>query len=61
MYAIIEGGIVTNVVEWDGNTQTWMPPDGADVVKVPDGQSPQIGLGYQNGVFEQPPGVTHSS
>ena len=25
-YLIIEQNIVTNVVVWDGNTQTWQPP-----------------------------------
>lgn len=25
-YLIIENNVVTNVVMWDGNTETWMPP-----------------------------------
>jgi hypothetical protein len=25
-YLIIEANVVTNVVSWDGNTQTWQPP-----------------------------------
>ena len=25
-YLIIEGGVVTNVIVWDGDTQTWQPP-----------------------------------
>ena len=25
-YLIIESGVVTNIVMWDGNTETWVPP-----------------------------------
>lgn len=28
-YLIIENNIVTNVVVWDGNTNTWTPPAGS--------------------------------
>jgi hypothetical protein len=28
-YLIIEANFVTNVVSWDGNTQTWQPPQGS--------------------------------
>lgn len=31
-YAIIQGGIVTNVVLWDGDTAKWQPPAGATCV-----------------------------
>lgn len=31
-YAIVENGTVTNVVIWDGNTETWQPPTGAQAV-----------------------------
>lgn len=53
-YAIVENGIVTNVVEWDGNTDTWSPPDGSQQILIEGDANPQIGLGYSNGVFEQP-------
>jgi len=29
---VIEGGVVTNVVLWDGSTATWTPPAGASMV-----------------------------
>jgi hypothetical protein len=54
MYAIIQNGIVINVVAWDGGPD-WSPPEGATAVLVEEGQSPQIGYGYANGVFAQPP------
>lgn len=28
-YLIIELNVVTNTVDWDGNTQTWQPPQGS--------------------------------
>lgn len=31
-YAIIEDGVVTNVILWDGQTD-WAPPEGAVVVQ----------------------------
>ena len=31
-YLIIENNIVTNIVIWDGNTQTWTPP--ADSIQL---------------------------
>lgn len=59
MYAIIKNGIVINVVVWDGNTETWQPPEGATAVVVPDGQIAYIGFEYENGVFAQPPITTN--
>ncbi|WP_082779139.1 tail fiber assembly protein [Burkholderia sp. PAMC 28687] len=54
-YALIENGIVINVVVWDGNLATWTPPDGQTAIEVKDGDVPHIGLGYADGVYEQPP------
>lgn len=31
-YAIIQNGVCTNVVRWDGDTTKWTPPAGAQVV-----------------------------
>ena len=56
MYAIIENGIVINVVVWDGGPN-WTPPTGTTAVLIEAGQVPQIGYGYANGVFAQPPVV----
>lgn len=53
MYAIIENGIVVNVVIWDGLSD-WQPPPGSTAVLVQAGQVPQVGYGYANGVFAQP-------
>lgn len=50
-YAVIENGIVTNLIVWDGNTQTWTFPADALVVKVDDGVGPVIGSGYVDGEF----------
>ncbi|MCA8411574.1 hypothetical protein LGN03_08965 [Burkholderia multivorans] len=37
-YAIVESGVVTNVIVWDGNTDSstggWQPPEGRDVIPV---------------------------
>ncbi|MFZ5936574.1 tail fiber assembly protein [Pseudomonas sp. HS6-2] len=58
-YALIDGGTVVNVIAWDGveyNPETgegWSPPDGVSAVRVEDGDVPNIGLRYSDGVFEQ--------
>ena len=33
-YAIVESNKVTNIVEWDGDTETWTPPTGATMVAI---------------------------
>ncbi|SAL25561.1 hypothetical protein [Caballeronia telluris] len=43
-HAIVENGVVTNVVIWDGATSSWQPPEGASTVLI-DGSQP-IGIGY---------------
>ncbi len=58
-YALIESGIVINVVLWDGvafnekDGSGWSPPEGVETIKVKDGEFPNIGLSYADGVFEQ--------
>jgi hypothetical protein len=60
-YALIENDIVVNVVAWNGieyNEATgsgWSPPSGVIAIKVEPGDTPNIGLGYSAGVYEQPP------
>lgn len=58
-YAIVEpvSGIVVNVVEWDGDTASWVPPEGYTM--VPD-QPPSAGPGfsYVDGKFVPPPSGT---
>ncbi|SAK33189.1 hypothetical protein [Burkholderia multivorans] len=45
LYAIVEKGVITNVIVWDGNmdveTGGWTPPDGATAVPIQ--AQPQIG------------------
>ena len=31
-YLMIENGVVTNVCLWDGNTETWQPPQNATML-----------------------------
>lgn len=45
-YAIIEDGAVTNIVEWDGESATWQPPEGTYAQLVPEGVSVCIGWTY---------------
>ncbi|WP_414667436.1 tail fiber assembly protein [Escherichia coli] len=53
-WAIVEAGLVTNVVIWDGETD-WKPENG-DLIKI-DGIEPEPGIGwsYENGGFIAPP------
>lgn len=56
MYALVENGIVINVVMWDGNTEAWQPPQGVDTVEVTEQTGPAyIGFPYAGGRFEAPP------
>lgn len=45
-YAIIEDGVVANIVEWDGESATWQPPEGTHAQLVPEGVSVCIGWTY---------------
>jgi len=31
-YFIVEANLVTNIIMWDGNPETWMPPAGATML-----------------------------
>ncbi|PRH46133.1 hypothetical protein [Burkholderia multivorans] len=53
-YAIVQNGIVTNTIEWDGVT-AWKPPSGSTVIAIPDGAYVGIGSTYANGIFGEPP------
>tara|TARA_B100001094_G_scaffold319161_1_gene363620 strand:+ start:1922 stop:2341 length:420 start_codon:yes stop_codon:yes gene_type:complete len=45
-YAIIENNIVTNIIEWDGNTTTWTPPTGSvQVALAATGIADGVGIG----------------
>lgn len=50
LYAVVENGVVTNVVVWDGEGE-WSPASG-EAIKT---DSPvAIGWNYSNGVFSNP-------
>lgn len=36
-YAIVRGGVVENVTMWDGNIETWQPPEGTTAHAFPTG------------------------
>jgi len=56
-YAIVHpaSGIVVNVVEWDGNTATWQPPEGYQAVEDSEAKA-GVGMTYKNGAFVPLPG-----
>ena len=56
-YAIIENEKVTNIVEWNGDTNVWTPPSGTTTALVGDA-SVGIGMTYKDGSF-QIPAVSH--
>ena len=49
-YAIIENQTITNVVEWDGDTNNWSPPDGSIAILL-DTTNIGIGDSYVGGNF----------
>ncbi|WP_208450778.1 hypothetical protein [Burkholderia cenocepacia] len=49
-YAIVESGVVANIVLWDG-TSEWDPPTGAQVVPVPAGTLVCLGYTYDGAKF----------
>ncbi|PRX32252.1 hypothetical protein B0G75_104273 [Paraburkholderia sp. BL18I3N2] len=53
-YALVENGVVVNVIVWDGHSD-WQPPNGQTVVQIPDGVYAGIGSTYSNGTFGEPP------
>ena len=54
-YAVIQDGSVVNVIVWDGNTDTWSPPEGSAAVRVPDGLGVSVGWTYDESTFIAPP------
>lgn len=46
---------VANVIEWDGDTATWMPPPGYTMVGDPENKAGP-GFTYEDGEFNPPPG-----
>lgn len=55
IYALVNGsGLVTNVIEWDGDTP-YTPAPGLTAVQVPAGQGVGPGWTYTGGQFHAPP------
>ena len=54
-YAIVENGIVANVILWDGIETGWNPPEGSTAVKLSGGAIVDIGYIYSGMKFSAPP------
>jgi hypothetical protein len=56
-WAVIDSatGLVVNVIVWDGNLETWQPPDGYEMALLTGYAG--IGWSYADGVFTPPPVV----
>ena len=54
-YAVVIDTQVANTIVWDGNLDEWTPPNGAVMVKIPDGESVNIGYTYDGTKFIAPP------
>jgi hypothetical protein len=53
-YAMVDAtGLVVNVVEWNGNTQTWQPPPDMTMVEDVNGEAGP-GFTYADGAFVPP-------
>lgn len=48
-------GIVVNIISWDGNLETWQPPEGCEMALLTG--SAGIGWSYATGIFSPPPVV----
>jgi hypothetical protein len=59
-YAVVNttSNIVENIVQWDGNSETWQPPDGSIAVEAPD--DVEVGASYdpESGEFTPAPPPT---
>ncbi|WP_082716456.1 hypothetical protein [Burkholderia sp. BDU5] len=54
-YAIVENGVVTNVVVWDGNTESWQPPEGTTANVLPPDSPVGVGWTTADGANYMPP------
>lgn len=53
-WALVVGGVVENIIVWDGDTNRWQPPAGASVVAIAAGQACSIGWIYDGSSFAEP-------
>lgn len=52
-WAIVIGGVVDNVILWDGLT-VWAPPVGSDAIQLSEGQECGIGWTWDGSTFVEP-------
>ncbi|REG57758.1 hypothetical protein B0G80_0392 [Paraburkholderia sp. BL6669N2] len=52
-YAIVENGIVVNVILWDGNPE-WSPPEGTIANLLPSGSSVSTGFTFDGTNYAAP-------
>jgi hypothetical protein len=55
-YAIVENGVVTNLVIWDGGEE-WEPPPGATAVVIPADTFVSTGYTWNGTAFAAPASV----
>lgn len=53
-YAVVENGVVINVILWDGTPSSWTPPDGTAVEPIPSGIQAGIGYSFNGSEFVAP-------
>lgn len=56
-YAIVENGVVANIVAWDGESE-WMPPEGSTVGLIPNGSEVGIGYSFDGKNYQAPTNAT---
>jgi hypothetical protein len=53
-YALVEDGLVVNIIEWDGQAD-WSPPDNFQAIAA----EPQVGIGWrrEDGAWLEPEAI----
>ena len=56
-YAMIKDGVVQNICLWDGDLNTWTPPEDMTVIAAPENIG--VGWSYSEGQWAEPvPDIT---
>jgi hypothetical protein len=53
-YAIVESGVVTNIIVWNGDASIWSAPSGAEPVLIGANVMVDIGYTYDGATFKAP-------